>query len=152
MSSTVTTLPSLDATDPNVNVDDIDTDIADSIVGSVVKDEPRVDEDSISASGLIVRDDIAEAKASTTKTASTDTAKSLNESNNKIIKELDDETAKTFPQIVSEVKLICCSPFWFNDKFNLNHLTSERLISISNFFHCCIFPFHCGFLDVYDFH
>ncbi len=104
MTSSANTLP-LDATDGNVSVDDIDTDIAVSIAGSVAKEEPRVDEDSISASGLIARDDATDAKlVSMTKTASTDTAKSLNESNNKIIKEIDDETPKTFPQIVREAR------------------------------------------------
>jgi hypothetical protein len=104
MTSTVNALPLDAAVDTNVNVDDIDTEIAESIVGSeVVKDEHGIDDDPISTSGLIVRDNIVESKAPapTTKNTPTDTAKSLNESNNKIIKELDDETAKTFPQIVS---------------------------------------------------
>ena len=89
-----------------MNVDDIDADIATSIVGSEVKEESRAEEHTVPSSGMPVKHYIAEAKAAaTTKTTSMDTAKSLNESNNKIIKELDDETAKTFPQIVSQAKL-----------------------------------------------
>jgi hypothetical protein len=114
MTSTVNTLP-LDATDTNVNVDDIDTDIATSIVGSEVNEEPRADEHTIPSSGLLARHYITEAKAAdTTKTTSMDTAKSLNESNNKIMKELDDETAKTFPQIVSQSNLNRCLLFCSN--------------------------------------
>lgn len=139
MTSTVNTLP-LDATDTNVNVDDIDADIATSIVGSEVKEESRAEEHTIPSSGLPVRHYITEAKtASTTKTTSMDTAKSLNESNNKIIKELDDETAKTFPQIVSRIELLVTFLLQLS-KFILNVVfASEQLISI--FIHYLLLPF-----------
>ena len=94
----------LDATDKNANVDEIDTEIATSIADSSAKVESQGTEDSISTSDLVPRDETESKLLTTMKTTPTDTAKSLNESNNKIIKELDDETAKTFPQIVSQEK------------------------------------------------
>ena len=103
MTSAANTLP-LDATDTTANVDDLDTDIATSISESIAKVESHPAEETISTSNLVATHDITESKVTTTmKTSSMDTAKSLNESNNKIIKELDDETAKTFPQIVSQI-------------------------------------------------
>ena len=106
MTSTDTSLP-LDASDTNVNVpvDEIDRDIATTMADPVVKDEPRAEQDSIAPSGLIARDDIIDAKVEAPIVVTTSTTKSISESNNKIIKELDDETAKTFPQIVSKIKM-----------------------------------------------
>lgn len=101
MASEPSTLP-LNATDLDSNVDEIDKDIAATISEPEVAKEasPGVEED---ASGLIASQDTAEPQTeapATTNPSSVDTAKSLNESNNKIIKELDDETTKTFPQVV----------------------------------------------------
>ena len=112
MTSSVNTLL-LGTPDANVAPDEIDIDIASKLDISVKKEEILADEGTVATSDLIGRYDVADTKAVKPKTAPMDTATSLNESNNKIIKELDDETAKTFPQIVSQaasiVVLITCT-------------------------------------------
>lgn len=85
--------PSLDAAGNGVDTDEIDTDNAAPITVDAMKEKPSVKNDGAPSSPSAM-------ETKHPKTAM-DTAKSLNESNNKIIKELDDEAAKTFPQIVS---------------------------------------------------
>ena len=85
---------SLNAVDTDAKVDDIDNDFAATISEPEVPKEESQTE-SVSASALIATEETAEPKAeacTTTKTSSIGPAKRLNERNNKIIKELDDET------------------------------------------------------------
>uniref|UniRef100_A0A7S4ATW8 HSF-type DNA-binding domain-containing protein n=1 Tax=Pseudo-nitzschia australis TaxID=44445 RepID=A0A7S4ATW8_9STRA len=87
--------PSLDAAGNGVDPDKINTDNAAPITVDAMKEKLSVANDGVPSSSSAM-----ETKHPTT---AMDTAKSLNESNNKIIKELDDEAAKTFPQILMEI-------------------------------------------------
>lgn len=119
---------SLNAVDTDAKVDDIDNDIAATISEPEVPKEESQTE-SVSASALIATEETAEPKAeasTTTKTSSIDTAKSLNESNNKIIKELDDETTKTFPQVVRT--LVLELPYHAFVSAKLSHIVFASLL------------------------